>query len=91
MTLQELLQVLVNKHGSDLHVRSGGPAYVRVDGDLSQVSADVIPAAEVEQMLMQVASARAKKTYEQFFAFWKDADPDIPLLLQAGKEYAALK
>jgi tetratricopeptide (TPR) repeat protein/predicted Ser/Thr protein kinase len=35
--------------------------------------------------------ARAKKTYEQFFAFWKEADPDIPLLLQARKEYAALK
>lgn len=26
-----------------------------------------------------------------FFAFWKDADPDIPLLLEARKEYAALK
>jgi eukaryotic-like serine/threonine-protein kinase len=36
-------------------------------------------------------TARAKKTYEQFFAFWKDADPGIPLLIQARKEYAALK
>jgi len=36
-------------------------------------------------------SARTRKTYEQFFAFWKDADPDIPLLLEARKEYAALK
>jgi tetratricopeptide (TPR) repeat protein len=36
-------------------------------------------------------SDRAKKTYEQFFAFWKDADPDIPLLLEARKDYAALK
>jgi eukaryotic-like serine/threonine-protein kinase len=36
-------------------------------------------------------TARARKTYEQFFAFWKDADPDIPLLLEARKEYAALK
>jgi twitching motility protein PilT len=65
VTLQELLQTLVNKHGSDLHVRSGGPAYLRVDGELSQVSADAIPAAEVEQMLLQVASPRAKKLYEE--------------------------
>jgi eukaryotic-like serine/threonine-protein kinase len=36
-------------------------------------------------------TTRVKKTYEQFFAFWKDADPDIPLLLEARKEYAALK
>jgi twitching motility protein PilT len=64
MTLQEMLQILVNKRGSDLHVRSGGPAYVRVDGDLSPVSADPIPAAEVEAMLMQVATSRAKKLYE---------------------------
>ncbi len=65
MTLQELLQTLVNKHGSDLHVRSGGPAYLRVDGDLQPVSADAIPAAEVETMLMQVATPRAKKAYEE--------------------------
>lgn len=36
-------------------------------------------------------TARARKTYEEFFVFWKDADPDIPLLVQARKEYAALK
>lgn len=36
-------------------------------------------------------TARAKKTYEQFFEFWKDADPDVPMLVQARKEYAALK
>jgi eukaryotic-like serine/threonine-protein kinase len=36
-------------------------------------------------------AARAKKSYEQFFAFWKDADPDIPILIQAKAEYAKLK
>ncbi|MDE2142240.1 MAG: type IV pilus twitching motility protein PilT [Elusimicrobia bacterium] len=65
MTLQELLQTLVNKHGSDLHVRSGGPAYIRVDGDLVQVSPDAVPAPDVEQMLSQVATPRAKKMYEE--------------------------
>jgi eukaryotic-like serine/threonine-protein kinase len=35
--------------------------------------------------------AGARKAYEDFFAFWKDADPDIPLLIQARKEYAALQ
>ncbi|MFI5347738.1 MAG: type IV pilus twitching motility protein PilT [Elusimicrobiota bacterium] len=65
MTLQELLQILVNKHGSDLHVRSGGPAYIRVDGDLMQAAPEAIPAPDVEQMLMQVATARAKKMYEE--------------------------
>lgn len=31
-----------------------------------------------------------KTTYEQFFAFWKDADDDVPLLVQARKEFAEL-
>jgi len=65
MTLQELLQTLVNKHGSDLHVRAGGPAYIRVDGDLAQAASDPISASEVEAMLMQIASNRAKKVFEQ--------------------------
>jgi tetratricopeptide (TPR) repeat protein len=34
---------------------------------------------------------RARKAYEDFFTFWKSADPDIPLFLAARKEYAALK
>ncbi len=65
MTLQELLQTLVNKRGSDLHVRSGGLAYIRVDGELLPAAAEPIPPAEVEQMLMQVAGPRAKRLFEE--------------------------
>lgn len=36
-------------------------------------------------------SLKAKKVYQEFFTLWKDADPDIPLLIQARKEYAALQ
>jgi len=34
---------------------------------------------------------KARKFYQDFFAIWKDADPDVPLLLQAKAEYAKLK
>jgi len=33
---------------------------------------------------------KARKSYEDFFAIWKDADPDIPILIQAKKAYAQL-
>ena len=36
-------------------------------------------------------SAKANKAYEDFFAMWKDADTDLPVLAQAKKEFAALK
>jgi hypothetical protein len=32
----------------------------------------------------------AKKAYESAFAIWKDADPDLPMLVAAKKEYAGL-
>jgi len=36
-------------------------------------------------------TAKAKKAYQDFFALWKDADPDIPIFKQAKAEYAGLK
>jgi eukaryotic-like serine/threonine-protein kinase len=32
----------------------------------------------------------AQKAYDDFFAIWKNADPDLPMLVAAKKEYAAL-
>ena len=34
---------------------------------------------------------KARKAYEDFFALWKDADPDIPILKAAEAEYAKLQ
>jgi eukaryotic-like serine/threonine-protein kinase len=36
-------------------------------------------------------TAKAKSAYQDFFALWKDADPDIPILKQAKAEYAKLQ
>ncbi len=36
-------------------------------------------------------SAKARTAYQDFFAFWKDADPGIPVLDQAKAEYAKLR
>lgn len=35
--------------------------------------------------------AGARTSYQDFFALWKDADPDLPVLVQAKKEYEQLK
>ena len=34
-------------------------------------------------------TAKARAAYQNFFALWKDADPDIPVLQQAKAEYEA--
>jgi tetratricopeptide (TPR) repeat protein len=41
--------------------------------------------------VMNGDTATARKSYQDFFALWKDADSDLPVLVQARKEYADLK
>ncbi len=36
-------------------------------------------------------TAKGKTAYQDFFALWKDADPDIPILKEAKSEYEKLK
>jgi hypothetical protein len=40
---------------------------------------------------LQGDTARAKTGYQDFFAVWKDADPDVPILKTARAEYDKLK
>jgi eukaryotic-like serine/threonine-protein kinase len=39
---------------------------------------------------MEHEDAESRATYNQLFAFWKDADSDLPVLLQAKAEYTRL-
>ena len=41
--------------------------------------------------VLQGDPARARGAYQDLLSLWKDADPDIPILLQAKAEYAKLK
>jgi tetratricopeptide (TPR) repeat protein len=36
-------------------------------------------------------TAKARTAYQNFFALWKDADPDIPILKEAKAEYVKLQ
>ena len=39
---------------------------------------------------MQGDTAKAKAAYQDFLTLWKDADPDVPILIAAKAEYAKL-
>ena len=41
--------------------------------------------------VLQNNSAQARSAYQDFFAYWKGADADIPVLKQAQSEYAKLQ
>lgn len=39
---------------------------------------------------IQGDTGKAKAAYQDFLTLWKDADPDIPILIAAKAEYAKL-
>jgi len=39
---------------------------------------------------MRGDTANAKAAYQDFLALWRDADPNVPILLQAKSDYAKL-
>jgi tetratricopeptide (TPR) repeat protein len=41
--------------------------------------------------VLQGDTAKARSAYQDFLALWKDADPDIPVLIASKAEYAKLK
>ena len=47
----------------------------------------------VSPVLMHWPATRARRPHrlQDFFALWKDADPDIPILKEAKAEYAKLQ
>ncbi len=36
-------------------------------------------------------TAAARKSYQEFLSLWKDADPEIPILIAAKSEYEKLR
>ena len=40
---------------------------------------------------MQGDTAKAKHSYETFLQLWKDADADLPILIEAKKEYEKVR
>ena len=41
--------------------------------------------------VLQADTVKAKAAYQHFLALWKDADPDIPVLIAAKNEYSKLQ
>jgi serine/threonine protein kinase/tetratricopeptide (TPR) repeat protein len=58
---------------------------------LGLAHANALQARTDQGVAADAARARALAAYRDFFALWKDADPDIPILKEAKAEYAKLQ
>ncbi len=63
-SILDYLQVLVDSGGSDLHLKAGGPAYVRVDGDLTPVTKlEPLSPADTERFAEEMMDERSTKSF----------------------------
>ncbi len=81
-----------------LHLRNGGKAATEYQKILDRrgiaPNSPLYPLARLglgRALALQGNKAKAKEAYQDFFATWKDADPDVPVLKEAKTEYAKLQ
>jgi twitching motility protein PilT len=76
VSLEELLQLLVQRGGSDLHIAAGSPPRIRVDGKLLPTEFDTLTKEESQKLVYGVLSedqiARFEKDYELDLSFGVD-------------------
>jgi twitching motility protein PilT len=71
-TVDDYLLHLVEVGGSDLHVKAGGPAYVRIDGDLKPITAlPPLSQSDTERFARHVMDQRS---VDRFFGEGHEAD-----------------
>jgi len=75
-------------------VKAAGEFQKILDHNGLNTTSVFLPLAQLElarAYVLQGDLAKGKTAYQDFFAVWKDADPDVPVLVAAKSEYAKLK
>jgi twitching motility protein PilT len=62
--IDQLLKFLVEKRGSDLHVKTGLPPLVRIDGELQKMKLPEMKADQVKALAMEFMPERNRKEWE---------------------------
>ncbi|MHC4712262.1 MAG: type IV pilus twitching motility protein PilT [Planctomycetota bacterium] len=70
-TLEELLQELVDRKGSDLHITAGSPPRVRVDGLLLPLSGDKLSPQDTQNLIYSILNS------DQIARFEADLELDL--------------
>src|SRR5689334_22395392 len=64
-TLPELLQTLVENHGSDLHITTDSPPAIRVHGHMKRLDLPPLGPAETKALAYSVLTDQQKKRFEE--------------------------
>ncbi len=64
-TLHQLLKVMLDKGASDLHVTTGSPPQLRIDGDLVPLRTDALTPVDTKQLCYSVLTDAQKLRFEE--------------------------
>ena len=71
--IDKLFRILRERKGSDLHISVGAPPLIRISGDLTSLSNNILPTAETKKLLYEIMSPyqqeRFEKNMEMDFAY----------------------
>ena len=66
MDIAELLAFAYKQNASDLHLSSGQPPLIRVDGDIKRINVDPLDDRTVHNMVYDIMSDKQQKDFEEF-------------------------
>ncbi len=66
MDIAELLAFAHKQNASDLHLSSGQPPIIRVDGDIKRINVDPLDDRTVHNMIYDIMSDKQQKDFEEF-------------------------
>jgi len=67
LDIAELLTFSVKNNASDLHLSSGLPPMIRVDGDMRRVNVPALEHRTVHALVYDIMNDKQRKDYEEFF------------------------
>jgi len=66
LDVSQLLAFTKKQNASDLHLSSGVPPVIRVDGDIRRINMPVLEHKDVHDMLYDIMNDKQRKDYEEF-------------------------
>ncbi len=65
VSMHQLLKVMIERQASDLHVSTGTPPQIRIDGKVNPLNTPKLTAAETKQLCYSVLTDAQKRTFEE--------------------------
>jgi twitching motility protein PilT len=65
LTLQSLLKTMVDKGASDLHITTGSPPRLRIDGEMAKLQTEPMSAVDTKQLCYSVMNDAQKMRFEE--------------------------